>query len=150
MDFNYKCHIDIRFNGGDIRFDVSDNSQLFSFKSGIGFVAIPHFFFTLSQLYRGEIEEAQLDCYGNADYYRFLCDGENLFIEHTSHYPKDEIFKYQFNLVNYLDAIEKGFKSYLKQLEREGILPLKSQENAHPLGDDVLKAFYEFSLLIKS
>jgi hypothetical protein len=53
--------------------------------------------------------------------------------------------------VNYLDAIEKGFKSYLKQLEREGILPLKSQENAHhPLGDDVLNAFYEFSLLIKS
>jgi hypothetical protein len=89
MDSKYKCHIDIRFYGGDIRFDVSDNSQLFSFKSGIGFVAIAHFFFTLSQLYKGEFEEAELDCHGNADYYRFLCDGgENLFIEHTSHYPK--------------------------------------------------------------
>jgi hypothetical protein len=150
MDSNYKCHIDIRLNGGDIRFDVSDNKQLFSFKSGVGFVAIPHFFFTLSQMYKGKIKEAQLDCHGNADYYRFFCDGENLLIEYISHYPQESIYKYQFNLVKYLEAIEKGFKSYLKQLEREGILPLKTQENAHPLSDDVLNAFYEFSLLLKS
>jgi len=51
MDSNYKCFIDIRFHGGDIQFDVSNDKQLFSFKSGIGFVAIPHFFSTLSSLY---------------------------------------------------------------------------------------------------
>ena len=44
MNTNYKCIIDIRFSGGDIQFDVSDDTQLFSFKSGIGFVAIPNFF----------------------------------------------------------------------------------------------------------
>lgn len=59
MDSNYKCFIDIRFSGGDIQFDVSSDTQLFSFKSGIGFVAIPHFFLTLSSLYKGEISEAE-------------------------------------------------------------------------------------------
>ncbi len=51
MESNYKCFIDIRFSGGDIQFDVSSDTQLFSFKSGIGFVAIPNFFSTLSSLY---------------------------------------------------------------------------------------------------
>lgn len=51
MESNYKCFIDIRFSGGDIQFDVSSDKQLFSFKSGIGFVAIPNFFSTLSSLY---------------------------------------------------------------------------------------------------
>lgn len=149
MESDYQCFIDIRFSGGDIQFDVSSGTQLFSFKSGIGFVAIPHFFFTLSQLYKREIKEAQLDCHGNADYYKFSSDGITLYIEHISHYPKG-IYKYEFNLKKYLDTVDKGFQRYLKQLESEGILPLKTQEFAHPLGDDVLNAFYDFSSLLKS
>ncbi|AVK85143.1 hypothetical protein C3943_17210 [Lysinibacillus sp. B2A1] len=147
MDSNYKCFIDIRFSGGDIQFDVSSDTQLFSFKSGIGFVAIPHFFSTLSSLYKGEISETKLDCHGNFDYYIFSSDGTNLFIEHISHYP-DGIFKYQFKLKEYIEAIYAEFQKYLQQLEKEGILPLKNQEYAHPLGDDVLSAFYDFSLLL--
>jgi len=147
MDSNYKCFIDIRFSGGDIQFDVSSDTKLFSFKSGIGFVAIPYFFSTLSSLYKREISEAQLDCHGNFDYYKFSSDGTNLFIEHISHYPEG-IFKYQFKLKEYMEAIDRGFQKYLQQLEREGILPLKNQEFAHPLGDDVLNAFYDFSSLL--
>ncbi|WP_339146247.1 MULTISPECIES: hypothetical protein [unclassified Sutcliffiella] len=145
MESNYKCFIDIHFEGGNIQIDVSDGTQLFSFKSGLGFIAIPHFFFTLVQLYKGEIKEAQLDCHGNSDYYRFLSDGVNLFIEYTTNYPKENIYKYKFNLENYLEAIDKGFKWYFKQLESEGILPLKTQDFGHPLGDDVLDAFNDFS-----
>ncbi|MEY9978125.1 hypothetical protein [Lysinibacillus sp. RC79] len=147
MNSNYKCFIDICFSGGDIRFDVSSDTQLFSFKSGIGFVAIPHFFSTLSSLYKGEISEAKLDCHGNYDYYIFSSGGTNLFIEHISHCP-DGIFKYQFKLKEYIEAIYTEFLKYLQQLEKEGILPLKTQGIAHPLGDDVLNVFYDFSSLI--
>ena len=44
MDSNYKCFIDVRLDGGDVQFDVSSDTQLFSFKSGIGFIAIPNVF----------------------------------------------------------------------------------------------------------
>lgn len=142
---NYKCYIDIRFKGGDIKIDVTDGTQLFSFKSGVGFIAIPHFLITLAQLYKGEVKEAQLDCHGNSDYYRFFSDKVNLLIEHTTNYPKDEVYKYQFNLEKYLEAIDNEFKRYLNELESKGILPLKTKEFAHPLGDDVLNAIYEFS-----
>ena len=147
MDPNYKCFIDIRFSGGDIQFDVSSDTQLFSFKSGIGFVAIPHFLSTLSSLYKGEINKAQLVCHGNFDYYKFSSDGATLFIEHIGHYPEG-IFKYQFKLKEYIEAIDIGFKKYLQQLEKEGILPLKNQKIGHPLNDDVLNAFYNFSSLL--
>ena len=148
MDSNYKCFIDIGFEGGDIQFDVSDDIQLFSFKSGIGFVAIPHFLSTLSSLYKGEISEAQLDCHGNSDYYIFSRDGTNLLIEHNEHHLESTIFKYQFKLKEYMKAIDTGFQKYLQQLEKEGRLPLKTQEFGHPLGDDVLNAFYDFSSLL--
>lgn len=147
MDSNYKCFIDVHFSGGDIQFDVSSDTQLFSFKSGIGFVAIPHFFSTLSSLYKGEIREAKLDCHGNSDYYIFSSDGTNLFIKHISHCPYG-IFKYQFKLKEYIEAINIEFQKFLQQLEKEGILPLKTQEFAHPLGNDVLNAFYDFSSLL--
>ncbi|MBP2242908.1 hypothetical protein J2Z40_003490 [Cytobacillus eiseniae] len=148
MKSNYKCFIDIHLSGGDIQFDVSDDIQLFSFKSGLGFIAIPHFLFTLAQLYKGKIKEARLDCHGNTDYYSFISDGVNLFIVYTTNYPEEKIYNYQFILEKYLEAIDEGFKKYLKQLESEGLLPLKTQDYAHPLGDGVLNAFYDFSSLI--
>ncbi|MBY0222590.1 hypothetical protein H7J92_09305 [Sporosarcina aquimarina] len=144
MVSNYNCSIDILFSNGDIQFDVTNGTQLFSFKSGIGFIAIPVFFSTLSSLYKGEISEAELVCHGNYDYYLFSTDGTNLFIEHVSHFP-DGVFKYEFNLKKYIAVICTGFQKFLKQLEKEGILPVKSQEFAHPLGDDILNAFNGFS-----
>ena len=114
MDFNYKCSIVIYYSGGgDIQFDVSSGAQLFSFKSGIGFIAIPDFFSTLSSLYKGDISEAKLDCHGNSDYYMFSTDGTTLFIEHVGHYP-DGVFKYEFNLKEYISAICIGFQKYLQ------------------------------------
>lgn len=148
MKSEYQCVPKIDFVGGEIQFDVSSDTQLFSFKSGIGFVTIPNFFSTLLRLYKREIKEAQLDCHGNADYYKFSSDGITLIIEHITDFPQNKIYKYQFNLVDYLKAVDKGFKRYLKQLEKEGILPLKTQEFAHPLGDNVLNAFYDFSLIL--
>ena len=48
----------------------------------------------------------------------------NLLIEH-SELSKVNIFKYQFKLKEYMEAIDKGFQKYLQQLEKEGVLPLK-------------------------
>ena len=146
MNSNYKSFIDIRFSGGDIQFDVSSDTQLFSFKSGIGFISIPNFFSTLASLYKGEISEAKIDCHGNFDYYILSSDQKKLFIEHHGHYPQG-IFNYEFNLKDYILAICTGFQEYLQELERQGVLPLKNQEFAHPLGNDVLNAFYDFSSL---
>src|SRR4051794_2726994 len=112
LDPNYKCFIDISFFGGDIQFDVSDDKQLFSFKSGIGFVAIPHFFSTLTSLKKGEISEARLVCHGNGDYYILTRVDENLFIEYVN-YPINT-FNYQFKLKEYMEAIDMGFKKYLQ------------------------------------
>lgn len=148
LDSNYKCFISIDFLGGDIRFDVSNNTQLFSFKSGLGFIAIPHFLSTLSSLYQREFNKAELDCHGNSDYYIFSSDGIDLLIEHVSFYP-DDVFKYQFKLKNYMEVINIEFQRYLQQLEKDGVLPLKTQVYAHPLGDDVLSAFHEFSSVLK-
>jgi|SRR5690606_4575955 hypothetical protein len=148
MDSDYQCFIDIGFDGGDIQFDVSDDIQSFSFKSGIGFVAIPHLLLTLSSLYKGEISEARLECHGNSDYYIFSRYGTNLLIEHNEHDLESTVFNYQFKLREYMDALDTGFQKYLQQLEKEGIFPLKTQEFGHPLGDDVLNAFHDFSLLL--
>lgn len=147
MDSNYKCFIDIRLDGGDVQFDVSSDTQLFSFKSGVGFIAIPDFFSTLASLHKDEISEAQIDCIGNFDYYTFSSDGTKLFIEHNGHYP-ERLFKYEFNLKDYISAVCIEFQEYLQQLEKEGILPLKNQEFAHPLGDDVLNAFDDFTSIL--
>ncbi|AWE07707.1 hypothetical protein DCE79_10065 [Lysinibacillus sp. 2017] len=147
MDSNYNCFIKICFISGDFQCDVSSDTQLFSFKSGIGFIAIPHFFSTLSSLYKGEIHEEKLYCHGNEDYYIFSSDGSNLNIEHIAHYPEDN-FTYQFKLTEYIKAICIGFQNYLQQLEQKEILPLKMQEQAHPLENEVLAAFHDFSLLL--
>lgn len=147
MDSNYSCFIKICLKSGDFQCDVSNDTQLFSFKSGIGFVAIPHFFNTLSSLFKGEICKEKLYCHGNADYYIFSSDSSNLIIEHIAHYPEGN-FTYQFILFEYIKAICIAFQNYLQQLEKKGILPLKTQKFSHPLGDDVLIAFDEFSSLL--
>lgn len=148
MESSYKCFVDIKLDGGDIWFDVSDGTQVFSFKSGVGFLAIPDFLSALSSLYKKEMREVQLDCYGNFDYYIFSADGLHLFIEHIGHYPEG-IFEYQFELKEYMKAVAIGFKEYLYKLETESILPLKSQEYGHLLGDDVLNVFDDFISLLR-
>ena len=93
------------------------------------------------------MSEAKIDCDGNFDYYIFSSDGTRLFIEYNGHYPEG-IFKYEFNLKDYISAVCIGFQEHLQQLEKEGILPLKNQEFTHPLGDDVLNAFVDFSSIL--
>ncbi|WP_261384301.1 hypothetical protein [Planococcus sp. CPCC 101016] len=110
MYSNYECFIDIQFDGGDIQIDVSDDIQLFSFKSGIGFVAVPHLLSTLSLLYKEEISEAQLDCHGNSDYYIFSRYGTNLLIEHNEQHLESTVFNYQFKLREYMKALDTGFQ----------------------------------------
>jgi len=60
MNSNYKCFIDIRFSGGDIQIDVSSDTQLFSFKSGIGFIAIPNFFQRLPLYIKAKLVKPKL------------------------------------------------------------------------------------------
>ena len=85
MDTTYMCFVEIKFTGGDVAIEVIGEGQKFCFLSGIGFVALPNFFYVLSNIYKSEINEARLDCHGNADYYNFASDGKELHIEHISH-----------------------------------------------------------------
>lgn len=146
----YMCTIKINLEGGDIQFDVSNDEQLFSFRSGLAFIAIPLFFSTLTSFYQGNTNEVKIDCHGNYDYYIFSSDGEYILIEHKNHFPIERIFNYQFSLKGYMEAIDQGFKKYLEQLENEGIFPLENHAFADPLGEDVLNAFYNFSSLLKA
>ena len=58
MDRIYKCFIEIMFTGGDVSIEVVGDGQKFCFLSGIGFVALPNFFFVLSNIYKRELNEA--------------------------------------------------------------------------------------------
>lgn len=153
MKNNYDCNINININikldGGDIQFDVSNDEYVFSFKSGLAFMAIPHFLSTLASFYTGSRNEVRIDCHGNFDYFIFSSDGINIWIEHFSHYPTESRLKYQFVLREYMEAIDQGFNYYLQQLEAEGILPLQSHDLFHPIGNDVLHAYHHFSALVR-
>jgi len=148
LDRIYKCFIEIMFTGGDVSIEVVGDGQKFCFLSGIGFVALPNFFFVLSNIYKRELNEAWIDCHGNADYYNFSIDGNELHIEHISHYTKKSSYKYNFSLKQYMTAIDQGFYAYLQQLNREGILPLTSNDLSHYLNEKVIKYYNDFSLLI--
>jgi hypothetical protein len=134
--------------GRDVAIEVVGDGQKFCFQSGIGFVALPNFFLILSNLFKRELKEARLDCHGNADYYNFTIDGNELNIEHISHYTEQSSNKYNFNLNQYMIAVDQGFYTYLQKLNREGVLPLTSDEMSHPLNADVIKYYNDFSLLI--
>ena len=148
MHTNYRCFVEIKFSGGDVAIEVDGDGQKFRFLSGIGFVALPNFFFVLSSFYKGELNDAQLDCYGNADLYNFSSDGKNIQIQHISHYTEEESYTYSFDLRQYAMAVDKGFSEYLQKLHREGLLPLKHEDMSHPLNEKVLKAYNEFSSII--
>ena len=47
-----------------------------------------------------------------------------------------------------MTAIDQGFYAYLQQLNREGILPLTSNDLSHYLNEKVIKYYNDFSLLI--
>ena len=142
------CFVEIKFTGGDVAIEVIGEGQKFCFLSGIGFVALPNFFYVLSNIYKSEINEKGLDCHGNADYYYLPRHQHELHIEHISHYTEQDSYKYNFNLKKYMVAVDKGFYSYLQELNREGILPLTSHDLSHPLNDNVMKYYNDFSLLI--
>jgi hypothetical protein len=149
LDTDYKCFVKIMLPGGDVAIEVVGDGQDFCFRSGIGFVALPNFFFVLSNLYKRELNAARLDCHGNFDYYNFSGDGNELNIEHISHYTEQSSYEYNFNLKQYMIAVDQGFYAYLQQLNREGILPLTSNDLSHPLNENVIKYYNDFSLLIK-
>lgn len=148
MHSNYNCFVEIKFSGGDVAIEVDGDGQKFRFLSGVGFVALPNFFFVLSNFYKSELNEALLDCYGNADYYSFSTDGKNMQINHISHYTEEEIYTYIFDLSQYVMAVDKGFSEYLQKLHEEGLLPLKNEDMSHPLSEKVVKAYSKFSSII--
>lgn len=150
MNTNYSCFVEINLTGGDVTIEVDGDGQKFRFLSGVGFVALPNFFFVLSNFYKRDLYEVRLECHGNADYYDFSSDGNSLQIEHTSHYTEQDKYNYYFNLKNYVKAVDKGFYKYLQQFYEDGKFPLEFYEMSHPLNKNVLKAYNEFSALINS
>ena len=150
MNTDYTCFVEINLTGVDVAIEVDGDGQKFRFLSGIGFVALPNFFFVLSNFYKRELFEVRLDCHGNADYYEFTSDGNSLQIEHTSHYTEEEKYNYTFKLKDYIMAVDKGFYKYTQQFYNDLKLPLEFCEMSHPLNKNVIKAYTEFSSIIHS
>jgi len=55
LNTDYTCFVEINLNGGDVTIEVDGEGQKFRFLSGIGFVALPNFFFVLSNFYKREL-----------------------------------------------------------------------------------------------
>ena len=150
MNTGYKSNVKINFRGGDVRVEVSDGKETFSFMSGIGSMALPEFFDTLSKLYKGDLTKEKLYCHGNGEFYNYSTDGIELTIEHVDdYYGQYDTVTYQFDLKKYMEAVDVGFTDYLYKLEQSGeIIPLKERNQFHPLNEEVLSYFYKFSALI--
>ena len=128
MNTGYKSNVKINFRSGDVRVEVSDEKETFSFMSGIGSMA----------------------CHGNGEFYNYSTDGIELTIEHVDdYYGQYDTVTYQFDLKKYMEAVDVGFTDYLYKLEQSGeIIPLKERNQFHPFNEEVLSYFYKFSALI--
>ena len=149
MDTGYKSNVKINFTNGDVKIEVSNGKETFSFISGIGSIALPHFFDTLTKFYKGDIKKEKFYCHGNGEFYNYITDGINLTIEHIDdYYGQYDIARYHFNFRKYMEAVEIGFTDYLNKFEQKGkSIPLKERDQFHPLNEEVLNYFYKFSAL---
>ena len=147
MDTGYKSNVKIDFTNGDVGIDVSNGKETFSFVSGIGSMALPHFFDTLSKFYTGDMTKEKLYCHGNGEFYNYSTDGIDLTIEHVD--DQYDTVTYHFNLRKYMEAVDIGFTDYVNKLEQEGkIIALKERDQYHPLNEELLNYFNKFSALI--
>ena len=150
MDTEYKGNVKINFITGDIKIEVSNGKETFSFISGIGSIALPHFFDTLTKFYKGGIKKERLYCHGNGEFYNYISDGIKLTIEHVNdYYGQYDTATYHFNLRKYVEAVDIGFTDYLNNFDQKGkSIPLIERDQFHPLNEEVLKYFNKFSALI--
>jgi hypothetical protein len=149
LSSEYKCLADIELDSGDVQITVSGDEQVFTFSSSLGSVILPQFFKLLSSFYTGENSRTRLDSYGNADYYNFVRDSARILIEYVKHHPGGRA-TFVFNLYKFVIAIDKAFNKLFKQLRREGIIPLKNEEFGHPLAENVINAYNDFSSILNS
>jgi hypothetical protein len=110
----YTCKVEIELTGGNVKFEISGDHQTFEYISGVGFVALPRFFYVLEDLSLGKIDTARLDNIGFYDYYDVTRVDETLYIEHFSHEPENYTYHYQFNLQNFISAVCTGFSEVLQ------------------------------------
>jgi ribosome-associated translation inhibitor RaiA len=145
----YKCLADIDLVGGNVQISVSGDEQVFTFSSGLGSVIFSQFFKLLSFFYTGENSRTRLDSYGNADYYNFVRDSARIRIEYVRHHPGGRT-TFVFNLYKFVTAIDKAFNKLFKQLHKEVNIPLKTEEFGHPLTENVLNPYNDFSSILNS
>jgi len=98
METGYKSNVMLNFINGDVKIEVSNEKETFSFVSGLGFIALPHFFDTLTKFYKGDIKKEKLYCHGTGEFYNFITNGINLTIEHVDdYYGQYDTAIYHFN-----------------------------------------------------
>lgn len=149
MTKDYACKVEIELTGGNVRIEISGDHQTFEYISGVGFVALPRFFYVLEDLYLKKIDTARLDNIGYYDYYNFTCVDESIHIEHFSHEPEIHTYHYQFNLQKFISAVCEGFSEVLQQHQKEGTLSLQMEEMSSPLSKEVLTYFNKLLYLLK-
>ncbi|WP_129692438.1 hypothetical protein [Gottfriedia acidiceleris] len=151
MSSTYKGLVEIDLDDGEVNITVSGEQQDFTFTSDLGSVILPQLFLALSSLYNGKSSRVRLSNYCNSDYYNFVRNSNNIRIEQIKHQPGGRDF-YSFNLYMFVSTIDKAFSKLLRHLHREGILPLRFQDEedeAHPLCKNVLDKYNEFSSIIR-
>ncbi|MGG2028046.1 hypothetical protein AB1282_20305 [Gottfriedia sp. S16(2024)] len=148
MSSTYKVLVDIDLENGDVQITVSGDYQVFNFISGLSSIILPQLFSELSSLYSGKSSRARLSNYGNGDYYNFIKDSNIIRIENIM---KNSGVRntYHFNLNQFVTAIDKAFSKHLRQLRKEGVLPLKFEEKGHPLEQNVIDKYNDFSSTLK-
>jgi hypothetical protein len=144
LNFEYISKVKIDLDCGDVQITVSGDEQVFTFSSGLGSVILPQFFTLLSSFSSGKNSRGRLNSYGNSDYYNFVKDSSRIRIEYVRHQPGGRD-TYVFDLYKFVMAIDKAFSKLIKQLRREGVIPLKTEAIGHPLERNVLDAYKQFS-----
>ncbi|MFC4409047.1 hypothetical protein ACFOZY_01215 [Chungangia koreensis] len=150
MEAQYTCAFEIDYKHGDVEINVDGDGQQIRFTFMIAFFSIPTFFYLLLRLWKGKTNKTDIDGFGFAVSYYFTVQENELFIEHKTFDENDQpvTYKYKYDFEKFMKAIDQGFTKYLQEQREKGVLPLKVEEHTHPLSQQVIKEYGEFSAIL--
>jgi hypothetical protein len=116
---------------------IRDGSQEFQFNTGLKDVVLPMFFLNLTSFIKAEINSFSVDGFDAMTKYKFTRNGSLLNITYKNRHIQES---YEFNIELFMNAVQKAFKSYLRQQRLDGNV----EEN-----DSILSRWNEFDQEIK-
>jgi len=150
LDKRYSCFFEMDYRSGDVFIQLKGDGQEIRFMFMIGFFSIPSFLFLLLRLWNGKTDKFEIDGFGYAVTYYFSLREKRLFVEQLIYNDNGQPItqSYLFDFEKFVKAIDRGFSIYVQEQYDKGILPLEKEEHTHPLSQQVLKEYGEFSAII--